>query len=140
MALDRARLKQRLSAALIKERTQRGNGDARRFPQPKMAELLGYSLRQYQRLEDPNDGNLPSWDSLETILDKLGLSSDDIFGGDDATDVTTPPTPLLPGEGGVAAAEVHELLDEVRQVHAELGQLRDEVRQVRDALREAREG
>lgn len=82
VALDRSRMKERLADALIQERTRRGGGDARRFPQPKMAELLGYSLRQYQRLEDAEDGGLPSWENLDAIAEKLGLSPSDLFDDD----------------------------------------------------------
>lgn len=89
VALDRARVKQRLAAALTRERERRGGDDARRFPQPKMAELLGYSLRQYQRLEDPDDPSLPRWDDLEKIADKLGLEGDELF-GDATAEPTTP--------------------------------------------------
>ena len=40
-----------LAVALRNERAVLGGGDATRFPQPRMAELLGVSLRQYQRWE-----------------------------------------------------------------------------------------
>lgn len=88
VALDRARLKARLAEALLRERTRRGGGEARRFPQPKMAAELGYSLRQYQRLEDPNEPGIPNWDDLERIVERLGINPAEIF--DDATD--EPPT------------------------------------------------
>jgi hypothetical protein len=87
MALDKARMKARLASVLLEERQQRGHGDARRFPQPAMAALLGYSLRQYQRLEDPDEGSLPLWEDLTQILAKLGRPDSDIFGEDaDAAD------------------------------------------------------
>lgn len=89
VALDRARTKQNLARVLRDQRVQRGGGDARRFPQPKMAELLGYSLRQYQRLEDENDHGLPSWDDLDAIAEKLGLTTADLFPPDEP--VTEPP-------------------------------------------------
>lgn len=79
VAFDRAGVKRRLAAALVAERTRRGGGDARRFPQPEMARELGYSLRQYQRLEDPDDPNLPSWKNVEAIAEKLGLDTTVIF-------------------------------------------------------------
>ena len=40
-----------LSTVLRQGRAELGGGDATRFPQPRMAELLGVSLRQYQRWE-----------------------------------------------------------------------------------------
>lgn len=40
-----------------------------------MAQLLGYSLRQYQRLEDPADQSLPRWSELERITRELGIDS-----------------------------------------------------------------
>ena len=40
-----------LGLALREGRIALGGGDATRFPQPRMAELLGVSLRQYQRWE-----------------------------------------------------------------------------------------
>lgn len=36
---------------LLERRAALGGGDPKRFPQPRMAELLGVSLRQYQRWE-----------------------------------------------------------------------------------------
>lgn len=83
MALDKARMKARLAAVLADERRQRGNGDPRRFPQPEMAALLGYSLRQYQRLEDPDDPSLPTWDDLTAILAKLERDPAEIFADDE---------------------------------------------------------
>jgi transcriptional regulator with XRE-family HTH domain len=109
MALDKARMKGRLAAVLQDERRIRGRGDARRFPQPEMARLLGYSLRQYQRLEDPDDGSLPTWDDLNEILAKLGRPQSDIF----AEESDEPP---LNGELGATpdppeAATVEETRD-----------------------------
>lgn len=89
VALDRARMKERLAAVLLAERAKRGHGDPRRFAQPAMADLLGYSLRQYQRLEDPDDPNLPGWSKLEAIADKLGLEASGLFGGDADAQVST---------------------------------------------------
>lgn len=107
VALDRARLKQRLAAVLLAERTERGLGDARRFPQPAMAAVLGYSLRQYQRLEDPDDPNLPSWNNIEVIADKLGLDPSDLF-GDDGSEPK-------PTENGSATPPPQSELDALRQ-------------------------
>jgi transcriptional regulator with XRE-family HTH domain len=90
MALDKARMKARLASVLIEERTKRGHGDARRFPQPEMADLLDYSLRQYQRLEDPDSESLPNWDTLTRILDLLGRPSSDIFGDDEEAEIEGP--------------------------------------------------
>lgn len=95
VALDRSRMKERLADALIQERTRRGNGDPRRFPQPKMAELLGYSLRQYQRLEDPEDGGLPSWENLDAIAERLGLNPADLFDDASAAKPVVEPEPDL---------------------------------------------
>lgn len=89
VALDRARLKQRLAETLIDERTRRGRGDARQFPQPQMADLLGYSLRQYQRLENPDDPNLPTWSGIEAIAERLSIDAADLFAS-----AETPDTPL----------------------------------------------
>ena len=40
-----------LAQTLRELRARLGEGDATRFPQPRMANLLGVSLRQYQRWE-----------------------------------------------------------------------------------------
>ena len=109
VALDRARLKQRLAETLLRERVERGGGEARRFPQPRMAELLGYSLRQYQRLEDPNDASLPTWTDLERIADRLDLDASEIFGD---------PTPDV---GAVSQDdELHALREELGEVRGQL--------------------
>jgi len=41
-----------LALVLRQGRAALGGGDATRFPQPRMADLLGVSLRQYQRWEN----------------------------------------------------------------------------------------
>lgn len=64
---------------LREERVRRGGGDGRRFPQPVMADLLGYSLRQYQRLEDPGHPSLPPRRKLELIARRLGLDTSRLF-------------------------------------------------------------
>lgn len=107
VALDRARIKQRLAAILFAERERRGGGDARRFPQPEMARLLGYSLRQYQRLEDPDDQNLPNWSDLERIMGVLDLDATAIF-----ENGQVPPTPPPPNE-------LRELRDHLDRQHEE---------------------
>lgn len=72
-------MKARLAAVLLAERTRRGGGDPRRFPQPEMARLIDYSLRQYQRLEDENDSSIPTWNVLERIMGILDLDPSVIF-------------------------------------------------------------
>lgn len=112
VALDRALVKQRLAAALLAERERRGGGDARRFPQPQMALLLGYSLRQYQRLEDGNDQSLPSWSDLDRIADTLGLDAGELFG-----EVSREDGPPAPASGGIDHAPLLErLLQEILEI------------------------
>jgi DNA-binding transcriptional regulator YiaG len=53
-------------------REQFGGGDPRRFPQPRMADLLGVSLRQYQRWE--RGASQPSARAVERI--KRALAQD----------------------------------------------------------------
>jgi transcriptional regulator with XRE-family HTH domain len=83
MALDKRQMKERLAAVLLEERKTRGHGDPRRFAQPAMAGLLGYSARQYQRLENADDASLPVYSDLIEILEKLGRPTSDIFGEED---------------------------------------------------------
>lgn len=59
-----------ISDVLQQRRVQLGGGDARRFPQPRMAELLGVSLRQYQRWE--RGSSRPSARAVERIKQTLG--------------------------------------------------------------------
>lgn len=104
MALDKARMKARLAAVLADERRQRGNGDPRRFPQPEMAALLGYSLRQYQRLEDAGDPSLPTWDDLTAILTKIERDPSEIFADDElALEAAVESAPAVSPESGLAA-------------------------------------
>lgn len=110
MALDKARMKGRLASVLVDERRKRGHGDAKRFPQPKMAELLGYSLRQYQRLEDADDGSLPSWDDLTEILAKLDRPPSDIFGDDEPVSRAAT-APRLEGAAAEEARDLRILVD-----------------------------
>lgn len=111
MALDKARMKERLAAVLLEERKKRGHGDARRFPQPEMASLLGYSLRQYQRLEDPNEGSMPVWGDLYEILDKLGRPHTDIFGDEEPPPVEPPPDEPESGDPIKALSERFSTLE-----------------------------
>jgi hypothetical protein len=119
VALDRARTKARLAGVLLQERARRGGGDARRFPQPQMAALLGYSLRQYQRLEDPEDTSLPGWNDLERIMGRLELDASTIFDDDLQQDVD------------VATADdvvdLRELRDELARRHDEVMARLDEI-------------
>jgi hypothetical protein len=85
-----------------------------------MAALLGYSLRQYQRLEDPDEGSLPLWEDLTQILAKLGRPDSDIFGEDaDAADpaesldlepIPNPPNPDLAEELAALGAKIDRIL------------------------------
>lgn len=108
VALDRARMKSRLAGVLNAERAKRGGGDARRFAQPEMARLLGYSLRQYQRLEDANDPSLPSWSDLERIMELLDLDATQIFGAD-------PEQAASNGKPAGDERQLRELRDEIRR-------------------------
>jgi len=118
VALDRARMKQRLAAALLAQRVERGGGDARRFPQPAMAQLLGYSLRQYQRLEDPDDPNLPTWNNIEAISAKLNLNASAIFGEDEP--VEEPPAPATPPSDDLLFQKVEALETAVEALRTEI--------------------
>lgn len=64
---DRHVVKERFAEALVEERLRLG------LSQPATAKLIGYSLRQYQRFEDPRDQGLPSLERLKDIIDRLGL-------------------------------------------------------------------
>lgn len=111
VALDRARMKARLAGILVAQRSERGGGDARRFPQPEMARLLGYSLRQYQRLEDANDPSLPSWSDLERIMGILDLDAAAIFEPYDDEQ----PSTLVSRD-----VELQELRDQISSNHDEV--------------------
>lgn len=54
-----------IACVLREGRVQLGGGDPRRFPQPRMADLLGVSLRQYQRWE--RGASRPSARAVERI-------------------------------------------------------------------------
>lgn len=116
VALNRRRVKERLAALLIEERGRRapdGSGDPRRFPQPEMARLLGYSLRQYQRLEDPEDGSLPRFDQMQQLLEKLDRPSSDVYGDEE------PPSLETTGEDD----DVNE--DRLARMEEEVGEVRE---------------
>lgn len=81
VALDQARVRQRLAAALLRERGKRGRGDARKYPQPEMARLLNLSLRQYQRIEAGE--SMPRWRTLEQMADRLDITVADLIGDSD---------------------------------------------------------
>lgn len=121
-------MKERLAAVLLAERAKRGHGDARRFAQPAMADLLGYSLRQYQRLEDPDDPNLPGWSKLEAIADKLGLEASGLFGDDADAPVSTATngTPPLHADPALRQMVEEVVADALAQTNAMLRRLLDE--------------
>lgn len=66
-----------IADVLREGRVQLGGGDPKRFPQPRMADLLGVSLRQYQRWE--RGASQPSARAVERIKRTLaeGQSRDD---------------------------------------------------------------
>lgn len=127
VALDRARTKARLAAILRSERAQRGAGEASRFPQPEMARLLGYSLRQYQRLEDPDDPSLPRWNELERIMGELGLPASEIF-SDDVPASSARAT----ADDGVQAT-LRRVLDQLQELQAGQAEIADRLERLEDA-------
>ena len=92
-----------ISDVLREGRTQLGGGDPKRFSQPRMADLLGVSLRQYQRWE--RGSSRPSARAVERI--KRTLAEE-------------------PGRDDVAAIveRVESLQSELRSLRAELDALR----------------
>ena len=114
VALDRARMKTRLARLLFDERVKRGGGDPHRFAQPEMARLIGYSARQYQRLENADDPSLPGWRDLERIMEKLDLDPNAIFSDDEEPEAPKAPT----GDDQMVA--LREEVGEVREIVAEL--------------------
>lgn len=84
-------------------RAELGGGDPKRFPQPRMADLLGVSLRQYQRWE--RGASQPSARAVERI--KRTLAEDP--GRDDV---------------GSIVLQVELLRSEIRALRAELDALR----------------
>lgn len=88
-----------ISDLLQQRRVELGGGDARRFPQPRMAELLGVSLRQYQRWE--RGSSRPSARAVERIKQTL---ADDKSGG-----------------------HMHDVVKQVTSLQIELRELRTEL-------------
>lgn len=92
-----------MSDVLYEGRVQLGGGDAKRFPQPRMADLLGVSLRQYQRWESGDSH--PSARAVERIRRMLA--------GEQAREDTA----------GIGE-QVESLQSEIRALRAELDALR----------------
>jgi transcriptional regulator with XRE-family HTH domain len=97
---------QDLALVLREGRASLGGGDAKRFPQPRMAELLGVSLRQYQRWE--RGVSQPRPRDLERIVATLA-------GGG---------TPAAPPEPGRLLEELASLRRQVNALRGELDTLR----------------
>jgi DNA-binding transcriptional regulator YiaG len=91
--------------ALRAGREQLGGGDPKRFPQPRMADLLGVSLRQYQRWE--RGASRPSARAVERI--KRALAQDQEQSRDDTASIVL---------------QVESLQTEIRALRAELDALR----------------
>lgn len=125
MALDRSRIKARFAAMLLDERTARGDGDARRFPQPEMAKLLGYSLRQYQRLEDPDNASMPGWRGINNILATLGRDEDDVF--------TSPGENKTPPASADVQEQLWEALAMLRDIRSGQRELADRVKRLEES-------
>lgn len=81
MALDQARIRQRIAERLI---AWRGAGI-----QPDAARALGISGRQYQRLEKAQ--STPRWRTIEQIADRMGISVGDLIGVEDLLPATVQP-------------------------------------------------
>lgn len=116
MALDESRMRERFAAKLLAERTRRGGGDARRYPQPQMAELLGTTLRSYQGWEAGE--RMPRWRNLERIAATLAWNVSELFEDDEL-----PPEPeadrLTALEAKVSAG-FHALEEAIEQLAAQL--------------------
>lgn len=95
-----------ISDVLREGRIQLGGGDPKRFPQPRMADLLGVSLRQYQRWE--RGASQPSARAVERI--RRTLSEEQGRDGRDGID-------------GIVR-QVESLQTELRALRAELDALR----------------
>ncbi len=93
-----------ISDVLREGRVQLGGGDPKNFPQPRMADLLGVSLRQYQRWE--RGSSHPSARAVERIERALA--------GKQARDEVA-----AAGNGRVESLEA-----EIRALRAELDALR----------------
>lgn len=96
---------------LRRGREQLGGGDPKRFPQPRMADLLGVSLRQYQRWE--RGDSQPSLRAVERIRRTLAeeQAREDTAGVD------------LRLEASIAL-QIESLQSEIRALRAELDALR----------------
>lgn len=94
-----------IADVLYEGRVQLGGGDPRRFPQPRMADLLGVSLRQYQRWE--RGDSHPSARAVERIRRTLAeeRARDDTAG---------------------IVEQVESLQSEIRALRAELDALRSQ--------------
>ena len=130
LALDRARLKERFAAMLLDERAQRGHGDARRYPQPKMAAELGLSLRQYQRWENPADPSMPGTEEMLKVCEAFSRSPSELFG--EVEPVETEP---IDAEqlGRAIAATRREVREMGSHLLSEIGAIRQELERDRRA-------
>ena len=95
-----------ISDLLLQGRRRLGGGDATRFPQPRMADLLGVSLRQYQRWE--RGDSRPSSRAAERIVRTLA---------------TEEPAPV---EVASVVQQVEALQEEIRALRAELAAIREQ--------------
>ena len=92
-----------IADVLRQGREQFGGGDPKRFPQPRMADLLGVSLRQYQRWE--RGDSQPSLRAVERI--RRTLAEEQVR--DDTASIVL---------------QVESLQTEIRALRAELDALR----------------
>ncbi|HWH05400.1 MAG TPA: hypothetical protein VNT23_03055 [Gaiellaceae bacterium] len=99
-----------LACALREVRATLGGGDATRFPQPRMADLLGVSLRQYQRWE--TGASQPPTRERERILDMLARA--------ELVEREPAPSPVH--------AELVALRRQVERLRSELDTLRSQLR------------
>lgn len=103
VALDEARIKERLAAALRKWRGPRSQLDVYRE--------TGLSYRQYQRLE--NAQSLPRWRTLEELAERTGIDMAEIVGGDEEAEAAEP----------TRDDEIHALREELGEVRGELAEM-----------------
>ena len=94
-----------IADVLRQGREQLGGGDPKRFPQPRMADLLGVSLRQYQRWE--RGASQPSARAVERIRRALAAEQR----RDDVSSIVE---------------QVESLQAEIRALRAELAELRSQ--------------
>lgn len=94
-----------LSELLRAERSRLGGGDPTRFSQPRMADLLGVSLRQYQRWE--HGDSTPSSLAVERIRRRL-----------EETRVPPEETETLEGRFESMQAEIRALRAELAELRA----------------------